>query len=325
MSLNLYDRIKELSHTVGTGNIRLDGAAKGFSAFGDRYAYNDLVYYAVTDGTSYEVGSGQYIQSGGINYITRYPFNSTNSNNLVNFPNGVKEIYATYPGKYSVFTASGISSFKEPKSSGIAFWGSKHILDYSENILFDKNNTYIGINKSNPTSAIDIGGPNTYSRIKVSGIQLGPSGLSFQNTNSYSGGQQLEPFMRNVLNDITGVDAVFSLSGLVDQIFVFNKQNAGLVFAGPPSGCGSPPCQPNYPSFRALTSEDMPDLSDLYLDKLSYTDNDYLKISTFTTFSIGSGAIGSPSNSNKGVLFFAEDTNNLYISDGIVWKSGQFI
>ena len=56
----LSDRIKELSNTTGTANLQLEGAATGFSAFGDFYSDNDYVYYAITDGTSYEVGSGQY-------------------------------------------------------------------------------------------------------------------------------------------------------------------------------------------------------------------------------------------------------------------------
>ena len=56
----LSDRIKELSNTTGAGNMQLEGAANGFSSFGSAYADNAYLYYAITDGTNYEVGSGQY-------------------------------------------------------------------------------------------------------------------------------------------------------------------------------------------------------------------------------------------------------------------------
>lgn len=315
----LADRIKELSHTTGTGNMRLDGAAAGFSAFSSAYSYNDVLYYAISDGSDYEVGSGEYIQSGGADYITRFPHSSTNSNNLVDFDSGVKEVYVSYPGKFSVFTDR-----VGENASGIAFWNTNQVLDHDTNLIWDKDSDSLGL-RTTPQRALHIGGSKEYSQILVSGIELGVSGILFSGTPTHSGGRQLEPFLRNELDYTTGTDAVFSLSGVVDQRFLFLKQSAGLVFSGPPSGCGSPPCQPDYPSFRALTSDDMPDLSSLYLDKLSYTNNDYLKIPTFTTFAGGSAAIGSPSISNKGVLFFAEDTNNLYISNGTVWKSGQFI
>lgn len=316
----LADRIKELSHTVGTGNIRLDGAAAGFSSFGDAYANGDVLYYAVSDGTDYECGSGEYIQSGGINYISRFPHSSTNGDNLVDFDSGVKEIYVSYPGKYSVFT-SYVGDF----ASGISFWNTNQTLEYDQNLVWNKQNDFLGVGAQNPQRALHIGGTKEYSSILVSGIELGVSGIAFSGTPIYSGGRQFEPFLRNELDATTGTDAVLSLRGVVDQRLLFLKQNAGLVFSGPPSGCGSPPCQPDYPSFRALTLDDMPDLSPSYLDKASYTNNQYLKIPTFTTFSDGNTAIGSPSISNKGVLFFAEDTNNLYISNGTVWKSGQFI
>ena len=101
----LSERIKELSHSVGTGSLTLDGAATGFSAFGDYYSNNDAVYYAITDGTDWETGSGQYVS--GSNSITRTALKSTNSDNLVSFNAGLKEVYVTYPGQFSVFSASG--------------------------------------------------------------------------------------------------------------------------------------------------------------------------------------------------------------------------
>lgn len=398
----LADRIKELSHTVGTGPFTLDGAATGFSSFGSFYSYGDPVYYAATDGVNYEVGSGYYYLNGSSNSLTRYPFKSTNSNNAVNFGNGVKEIFVTYPGKYSVFTASGHKDFKQPQTSGIAFWGSEQILNYDESFVWDSVNNRVGLSNTNPQHAIDIGGNDEYSSVRVSGLVLGSSGIMFSGTASYSGGRQLEPFMRNELDVTTGTSDVFSLSGVVSQRFLFKKISAGLVLAGPPSGCSPPStCSPNYPSFRALVAKDIPVLTDYYVSQfgsgtsgniafykqsgvIAYDSNltwddtnnylgvnkstptksldvagsaqitgsldvntnigvsgrlvansgnpnvvvnasGFLSIPIFATPSAGSGLIGGAGTHNKGVLFFADSTNMLYISNGTVWKSGQFL
>ena len=255
--IKLFDRIKEISHSTGTGVFNLDGAAAGFSAFNTVYSNGDVLFYAITDGTRYEVGSGVYSS----NQLTqRYPFSSTNSNNRVNFPNGVKEVYVAYPGKYSVYTASGYSDFQQPQNSGLAFWRNSNTLDYDPNLIWDKDGNLLGISKK-PEWPLDVGGI-----AKASGLIVDRSGVWFSGVNiGYAMGVQLEPFLKNVLNVETGTDAVFQLSGIVNQGWLFKKQDAGTFFAGPPSGCGSPPCPDDYPSFRGITVEDVPDLSDLYV------------------------------------------------------------
>jgi hypothetical protein len=287
----LAERVKELSHDTGVGDLKLSGPVSGFSSFGSSYSYNDFVYYAITDGTNYEVGSGQYVLNGSDSAIRRFPFRSTNSNQKVNFGAGVKEVYVTYPGKYSVYSASGIGAFSEPSASGLAFWGSRNIIDYDPSLIWDKTNDYLGIKKSSPNYAIDIGGPEHYSQINASGFIVGDSGIMFSGVDpTYSGGRQLEPFLRNTLNSLTGTDAVFGLSGLVDQIILFKKQMAGTVLAGPPSGCTpSLTCPENYPIFRALVVDDIPDLSDLYLTQK--IDAYYLGMSSGIAFFHESGVI----------------------------------
>ena len=53
----------------------------------------------------------------------------------------------------------------------------------------------------------------------------------------------------------------------VEQILKFKKQSAGAVLAGPASGCtyGNGACEDGYPSFRALSKYDIPDLRDFYV------------------------------------------------------------
>ena len=83
MSNNFFlaDRIKELSRVEGRGNISLDGAADGFSSFGDFYASGDTVFYAITDNIKYEVGSGVYVPDGATGRsVTRHPIRSSDIN-----------------------------------------------------------------------------------------------------------------------------------------------------------------------------------------------------------------------------------------------------
>ena len=349
----LSDRIKELSHTTGQGTFTLDGAATGFSPFQDFYEYGDVVWYAATDGISYEVGSGEFILDGSSNTLSRNPFRSSNldsgpyyvnatsdlgstagtsgyffplyltkskasgvsgsssihkhtfvehpgitfwmpnspmvhggqvswlsgsgssyatSGAPINFSAGIKEIYVTYPAKYSVTTSHGVSGFKEPEHGGVAFWGSEQSLDYDENFAWDTTNNNLGITQPIPEYALDIGGSIVYSQVRASGFIDGGSGVAFSGgvalpqaaTKTASGGRQVEPFFRNELDNQTGSDAVFSLSGLVDERLLLQTQIKGTIFAGPASGCiGS--CDPDYPTFRYLEFEDIPDLSPLYV------------------------------------------------------------
>lgn len=260
--LNLYDRIKETSYTMGTGNLALNGAVAGFSTFDSVYDHGDNLFYAVTDGTYYEVGSGVFA-TGVEDSIRRFPFRSSNSNAVVNFGEGLKEVFVTYPATHSVFTGSGLSTYSFPRQSGIAFWTSSNLINYDADIVWDSSNKKLGILKTGPQYAIDIGGNGAQSIIRSSGLVVSSSGIYFPSGNngdsSYIGGRQLAHYEPNSLNSTTGSDQVLELSGVAKNNVLFKKQNAGLVFAGPASGC-TPPCSPDYPSFRPLLVEDIQDL-----------------------------------------------------------------
>lgn len=276
MTINLADRIKEISYTIGTGNITLSGPVNGFSSFSSYYSNNSQVFYAITDGSNYEIGSGIY-QNSVSEILIRFPIVSTNSNNLVNFGEGVKEIYVTYPATHCVFMGSGVDNNSFPELSGIAFWSSSNTLDYDNALVWNKINNSLGINNTNPIHAIDIGGSPEESIIKASGYLVSTSGITFPSGNNgdsdYVGGTQLTHYEMNRLDQyaydnslighLTGSDSVIELSGSANQYILFKQQEAGLVFAGPASGC-VPPCSPAYPNFRPLTVEDIPNLDSLY-------------------------------------------------------------
>lgn len=265
----LHDRIKETSYTIGTGNFTLNGAANGFSSFGSVYDSGDNIFYAATDGTFYEIGSGIYT-SGVQNSIVRFPFRSSNTNNsVVNFGEGLKEIYVTYPATNSVYSASGLQGYNAPQTSGIPFWSSSNILNYNANLLWDNTNSKLGIRRVTPVFTLDIGGSAAESIIRSSGLYVGSSGITFPSGNngnsSYLGGVQLAHYEPNQLNSLTGSDQILELSGVAKNTILFKQQSAGLVFAGPASGC-TPPCSPDYPSFRPLLVEDIHDLDATVVD-----------------------------------------------------------
>lgn len=269
--VKISDRIKEISYTMGTGNFALNGAVAGFSSFGSAYSNNDSLFYAITDGSRYEVGSGLF-KTGPSNYIVRFPLKSSNSNNRVDFPEGIKEVFVTYPATHSVYMGSGVDGLNTPSQNGIAFWSSTNVLDYDSSIVWDKSFKRLGINNSTPDYGVHLGGIGPQSIVKASGFMVGSSGIYFPPNNDYAGGVQFTHYEKNKLDNqalaegkigqLTGTSAVFDLSGVANQYILFKPQNAGLVFAGPPSGCVSP-CSPAYPTFRQLTVDDVPGISSI--------------------------------------------------------------
>lgn len=258
----LHDRIKETSYTIGAVDFVLNGAANGFSSFGSVYEDGENLFYAATDGTFYEIGSGVYV-TGIQNSIIRFPFRSSNNNNIVSFGEGLKELYVTYPATNSVYSASGLQTYSAPQTSGIAFWSSSNILNYNSNLIWDDNNSKLGIRKPVPVFSIDVGGSSAEAIIRSSGLYVGVSGITFPSGNngnsSYLGGVQLSHYEPILFNTLTGSDQVFQTSGTANNNILLKQQSAGLVFAGPASGC-TPPCSPDYPTFRPLLVEDIHDL-----------------------------------------------------------------
>jgi hypothetical protein len=397
----LSDRIKQLSFDPSTNAFALDSIATGFSPFSDFYEEGDVVFYAATDGTRYEMGSGEYTS----NTITRYPLRSNqissgpyyldapsaretdagvtgvwhplyltksaasgmrgynvaggavspasgvHEHTFSGYPGvtfympnmetaghanassvtksgenyatsgapvsfqGVTEVFVSYPGKYSVFSAGGISGFNEPKSKGVAFWGNEQTLDYDSDIVWDTGVNALGVSQPSPVHPIDVGGLTSYSQVRASGFIGGGSGVAFSggqalpqsSLKTASGGRQLEPFFRNELDNQTKSDQMFSLSGLVDERLLLQQQIKGAVFAGPASGCTAT-CSPDYPEFRYLESEDLPDLSSLYVVQQNY----------FDATDIPAGAVAFTNASGKvefnKELVFAKATNRLGIN-----------
>lgn len=102
MPLVVKDRVQETTTTTSTGTYTLAGAVTGYQAF-SVIGNANTTYYAVTDGTDWEVGIGTYTLSG--TTLSRDTIlESSNSGNAVNWGAGTKNIFVTYPAERAVFT-----------------------------------------------------------------------------------------------------------------------------------------------------------------------------------------------------------------------------
>lgn len=112
MSLVLRDRVKETSVSTGTGAVTLagtTGAYQPFSVIGD----GNTTYYAIAGQTTneWEVGIGTYTLS--TDSISRDTIlSSSNSNTIVTFSAGTKDVFVTYPSEKGLWVdASGTSNY----------------------------------------------------------------------------------------------------------------------------------------------------------------------------------------------------------------------
>jgi hypothetical protein len=107
MALVLADRVRETTTTTGTGSVTLGGAYTGFQTFLAGIGNNNSTYYTIANVTTgeYEVGIGTYTTAS--NLLSRTTvLTSSNSNALVNFAAGSKDVFVTQPAGRAVYIDS---------------------------------------------------------------------------------------------------------------------------------------------------------------------------------------------------------------------------
>ena len=102
MALVVNDRVKETSTTTGTGSFTLDGAVTGFETFSSAIGNTNTTYYAIAlqGGAEFEVGLGT-VSAGALSRDT--VLSSSNSDALVNFSAGTKDVFCTLPASKAVY------------------------------------------------------------------------------------------------------------------------------------------------------------------------------------------------------------------------------
>jgi hypothetical protein len=102
MAFALNDRVKETSTSIGTAGIVLDGAATGFETFSSAIGNGNVTYYAIVsqNNAEFEVGVGT-VGAGTLSRDT--VISSSNSDALVNFSSGTKDVFVTLPASKTVY------------------------------------------------------------------------------------------------------------------------------------------------------------------------------------------------------------------------------
>ena len=119
MAFVLNDRVLETSNSTGTGTFTLLGSPSSFQTFLAGVGASNTTYYAIqnTAANEFEVGLGTLDVTGAI--LTRTTvYKSSNSNNIVTFSAGEKNVFCTYPSTRSVnydsagaLTVTGAATF----------------------------------------------------------------------------------------------------------------------------------------------------------------------------------------------------------------------
>ena len=111
MAFIINDRVKETSTTTGTVTMNLAGAEPGFQGFVAGIGTTNSTYYTISlPAGDYEVGIGTVTDASPDTLSRTTVISSSNSNNLVNFGAGTKDVFCTIPAKRTispVMTATG--------------------------------------------------------------------------------------------------------------------------------------------------------------------------------------------------------------------------
>ena len=89
------DRVQETSASTGTGNFSLAGAVSNFRTFNTSFGINTRFWYSIVGSTSWEIGIGYLSDS--TTLVREQVTESSNSDNLVDFPAGTKQVFCTQP------------------------------------------------------------------------------------------------------------------------------------------------------------------------------------------------------------------------------------
>ena len=101
MAFVINDRVKETTTSIGTGTVNLDGAQTGFQGFVAGIGNANSTYYSIVGGSEWEVGIGTVTDASPDTLSRDSVISSSNSNNLVNFSAGTKDVFCTLPAKWT--------------------------------------------------------------------------------------------------------------------------------------------------------------------------------------------------------------------------------
>ena len=155
--LVINENIKEVTNTVGTGDLTLSGPVYGKQGFYSHCVDGDICWYELTDGTDdvWEIGKGTW-RTGNILERT-YVYSSSNNNSAVNLVAGPKYVCITRP----INEGALVTPYVNRTSTGTAHTGVGEFAGYictvaAGNITIYDNTSAAGT-VIVPTTALTLG------------------------------------------------------------------------------------------------------------------------------------------------------------------------
>jgi len=99
MAFVINDRVKETTSSTGTTTVTLTGAQVGFQSFSSGIGSGNSTYYTIALANEWEVGIGSLTNA--TTFTRDSVISSSNSNNLVSFSAGIKDIFCTLPATWT--------------------------------------------------------------------------------------------------------------------------------------------------------------------------------------------------------------------------------
>ena len=251
----LANRVQVTTTSTGTGTLTLGAAVEGYVTFNDSFVNGDVVFYVIDDTNgNWEVGSGVV----GTSTLTRANvIESSNLNELVDFPAGSKRVFCGQPTLAMLPDQTG-NSGKVLTTNGTApSWTAQNVGITS--ISINPTAGISGTSSGGSTPALTLG-TTVNGIVKGNGTSFGAvaigSGLNWDGTTlSVSGGSGLGTVTSvsytgdNVVYS-TGPTTPVTTSGTLQP--ALKTQTANTILAGPTTGSAA------TPTFRSLTVADLP-------------------------------------------------------------------
>jgi hypothetical protein len=155
MAFVVNDRVQEFTSTTGTGTLTLTGSPDGFETFSSAVGDGNTTYYTISSNTTeFEVGIGT-VGAGTLSRDT--VISSSNSDALVNFSAGTKNVFVTLPASKTILlNDSGtvdLTGNLDLNSNDITGTGNINI---TGNLTASGNLTSLGIDDNATSTAITI-------------------------------------------------------------------------------------------------------------------------------------------------------------------------
>jgi len=122
MALVINDRVKETTTSTGTGTINLAGASQDFIGFVAGIGTGNQTFYCITlaSNDEFEVGIGTVTDASPDTLSRQTVLSSTNSNNLVDFSAGTKDVFCTIPASRTPSPGMAAQDFVMNQSSTLS-------------------------------------------------------------------------------------------------------------------------------------------------------------------------------------------------------------